>query len=117
MHARIVSSVSASITRASIPWQRIRFFHRESKVGGHTVRSVPVRGGTETLEAPAAPVHSVVENEDLQQAMVSLNISELTEIQARFHIGSQDVHSLLDAQPLLNAFPQNRARYRSWPIP
>jgi hypothetical protein len=81
MQARVVTCVRASITRATIQWQKLRFYHRESKVGGHTVRSVPVRGDTAAVELPAAPVSSVVDNEELQQAMASLNISELTEIQ------------------------------------
>lgn len=80
MQASIVTSVRASILRASIKWHKLRYFHRESKVGGHTVRSVPVRGDA-TPEAPAALVNTVVTNEELQQAMKSLNISELTEIQ------------------------------------
>lgn len=88
MQARIATSVRASITRAALPWQSIRFFQRESKVGGHNVRSVPVRGDT-IAQAPATLVHAVVENEELQAAMTSLNISELTEIQARLRMRSR----------------------------
>lgn len=85
MQARIATSVRASITRAAKGVQQMRLFHRESKVGGHIVRSVPVRGDA-TAKAPTALVHSVVENEELQAAMTFLNISELTEIQVRFHL-------------------------------
>lgn len=55
------------------------------------MRSVPVRGETSTVEAPAALMNTVVDNEELQDAMTSLHISELTEIQVRLHLRSHSV--------------------------
>jgi hypothetical protein len=115
MRATLFSSVRANITRYGIQWQTLRFYHRESKVGGHTVRSVPVRDDPAIRQAPAAHVRSVVENEDLHQAMMSLNIFELTEIQVRSLPGSQAVHTCFQLSH--ERSPENRSRYRSWPIP
>jgi hypothetical protein len=64
-----------------IKWPQMRSYQRNSRVDGHTARSVPVRAAVDIEPAQPSPVFGVVENHALREALAAMNISEMTEIQ------------------------------------
>lgn len=81
MHKQILSRMPLRIPHVAHLFQQRVSFAVESRVAGHLARAVPVRSSAP--KAPSPPVHSVVDNEELQAALAAMNISEMTEVQVR----------------------------------